>query len=62
LDSQVTDFPIHDFRVLPRKGNFATEPTIEHKFEDGIITQRVGIVGIFVACGDLKHSLFEQVF
>ena len=25
LDSQVIDFPIHDFRILPRKGNFATE-------------------------------------
>jgi peptide/nickel transport system substrate-binding protein len=26
LDSQVIDFPTHDFRILPRKGNFATEP------------------------------------
>jgi hypothetical protein len=26
LASQVIDFPIHDFRILPRKGNFATEP------------------------------------
>jgi hypothetical protein len=26
LDSQVIDSPIHDFRILPRKGNFATEP------------------------------------
>jgi hypothetical protein len=26
LVSQVLDFPIHDFRILPRKGNFATEP------------------------------------
>ena len=26
LDSQAVDFPIHDFRILPRKGNFATEP------------------------------------
>jgi len=26
LDSQVLAFPIHDFRILPRKGNFATEP------------------------------------
>jgi hypothetical protein len=26
LDSQVLDFPTHDFRILPRKGNFATEP------------------------------------
>ena len=25
LDSQVLDFPIHDFRILPRRGNFATE-------------------------------------
>src|SRR5215471_730992 len=24
LDSQVIDFPIHDFRILPRKGKFAT--------------------------------------
>jgi len=29
LDSQVIDFPIHDFRILPRKGNFATEPEVE---------------------------------
>src|SRR4030095_16650610 len=28
LDSQVTDFPIHGFRILPRKGNFATEPRV----------------------------------
>jgi LysE type translocator len=28
LDSQVIDFPIHDLRILPRKGNFATEPKI----------------------------------
>jgi 2-furoyl-CoA dehydrogenase large subunit len=27
LDSQAIDFPIHDFRILPRKGNFATEPS-----------------------------------
>jgi hypothetical protein len=27
--SQVIDFPRHDFRILPRKGNFATEPTSE---------------------------------
>jgi hypothetical protein len=26
LDSQVIDFPIHGFLILPRKGNFATEP------------------------------------
>jgi hypothetical protein len=25
LDSQVIDFPIHGFLILPRKGNFATE-------------------------------------
>src|SRR4029453_15584674 len=25
LVSQAIDFPIHDFRILPRKGNFATE-------------------------------------
>jgi ISXO2-like transposase domain len=30
LDSQVIDFPIYDFRVLPRKGNFATEPLRAH--------------------------------
>jgi predicted ATPase len=29
LDSQVLDFPTHDFRILPRKGNFATEPIHE---------------------------------
>ena len=29
LDSQVIDFPVHDFRILPRKGNFATEPLID---------------------------------
>src|SRR5215813_11070876 len=28
-DSQVLDFPIHDFRIVPRKGNFATEPDFE---------------------------------
>ena len=27
LVSQVIGFPIHDFRILPRKGNFATEPS-----------------------------------
>jgi hypothetical protein len=27
LDSQVIDFPIHDFRILPRKGHFAIEPS-----------------------------------
>src|SRR4029434_7025272 len=27
LDSQVIDFPIHGFLILPRKGNFATEPS-----------------------------------
>ena len=30
LDSEVIDFPIHDFRILPRKGNFATEPLTTH--------------------------------
>ena len=29
LVSQVIDFLIHDFRILPRKGNFATEPACE---------------------------------
>src|SRR4029434_9411033 len=29
LDSQVLDFPTYDFRILPRKGNFATEPRVE---------------------------------
>ena len=31
LDSQVIDFPVHDFRILPRKGNFATEPIKVHR-------------------------------
>ena len=30
LDSQVIDFPIHGLRILPRKGNFATEPHDDH--------------------------------
>src|SRR5215510_8742332 len=34
LDSQVIDFPTHDFRILPRKGNFATEP-VEVPLETG---------------------------
>jgi hypothetical protein len=29
LVSQVIDFPIHDFRILPRKGHFAIEPTFK---------------------------------
>jgi hypothetical protein len=31
LDSQAVDFPIHDVRILPRKGNFATEPLNDHR-------------------------------
>src|SRR4029434_10813437 len=35
---------------------------IEHQFEDGVVAERVGVVGIFIACGNLKDALCEQVF
>src|SRR5215467_15004146 len=37
-------------------------PLIESQFEDGVSTQGVGSVSIFVARDNLIHALFEQVF
>src|SRR5215467_13211510 len=39
-----------------------TRPRNESQFEDGVSTQEVGSVSIFVARDNLIHALFEQVF
>ena len=46
--------------VTPRARRF--QASGEPQFEDGIVAERVGVVSIFIACGNLKHALFEQVF
>jgi hypothetical protein len=33
----------------------------EEQLEDRIVAQGVGVVGIFIARGNLQHALFEQV-
>ena len=51
--------PGHDEVFADHRAGF--RQAIEYQFEDGIVTQSVGVVGIFVACGDLKYPLFDQV-
>ena len=43
----------------PRRATFG-QATEQH-FEDGIVAEGVGIVGIFIARSNVQHALLEQV-
>ena len=49
------------YRRLRSQGGTGFRQAIEQQFEDGIVAQGVGVVGIFIARGNLSHALFEQV-
>src|SRR5262249_8391777 len=53
-DSQVLDFPIHDFRIVPRKGNFATEP-ISGSAAAGRALEGESLRKDFLSEGNLKN-------
>jgi hypothetical protein len=46
---------------LRSQGDAGFGQEIEHEFEDGIVAEGVGVIGIFIARGNVKHALFDQV-
>ncbi len=47
LGSQVIDFPVPDFRILPQKGKFATEPKMR-----ALKAMKTALVKLVEACAE----------